>query len=95
MKTIGTKKKRSKKSSTKSMPEFSGSKIYIGEQDARTLADAETILGDPRRKKEAVKQAKKIAKEKIDQAKAMMNVAAKNHVKKSRKKKKREAAFEE
>jgi len=100
MKSIGSKKKR-KKRSKKASPAKStvagSDKVWIGEQDARTLADAEVILGDPKRKREAVKQAKKMAKEKMESAAAMMHVAAKAHVKKPKKankSKKNEAAFE-
>jgi hypothetical protein len=99
MKTIGKKKKRKKavksKPTTKAM-EGGSDKVWIGEQDARTLAEAETILNDPKRKKGAITQAKKIAHEKVEQAKAMLHVAAKDHVKKpqkGKKSKKKEAAF--
>jgi hypothetical protein len=101
MKKIGTKKKKRVKKSKpreKAMPSVGGSdKVWIGEQDARTLAESETILGDPKRKKEAIKQAKNMAKKKVDEAKAMLNVARHEHVKKSKKarKKKGEAAFSE
>jgi len=101
MKTIGTKKKKRKKrvKRPEGVTSKPGSdKVWIGEQDARTLADAEKILSDPKRKKEAVKQAKKMAGEKVQEAKAMLHVAAKEHVKKPKKgkkskKKEEEAAF--
>jgi hypothetical protein len=48
---------------------------YWPEGDARTLADAEVIKGDPKRLAAAQKAAKKMAGDKADEALAMHRVA--------------------
>lgn len=48
---------------------------WRAEEDARTLAEAESIKKDPKRMAKAAKRAGQMAKEKMDQANAMKRVA--------------------
>ena len=52
-------------------------KKFQRECDAQTLAEAKTIMNDPKRLKGAASEAQKMAKEKEEQAKAMKQVARK------------------
>jgi hypothetical protein len=52
-------------------------KAWRARDDARTLADSRVILKDPARLKAAAKEADKMAKDSLDQAKAMKSVARK------------------
>lgn len=48
---------------------------WMAQDDARTLARAEEIKGDSKRFKAAAKEAKSMAKEKMDEANAMKKIA--------------------
>ena len=52
-------------------------KKWEAEQDARTLMESQVISGDKRRLNAAVKAAKRMAKEKAAESKAMNGVAKK------------------
>ncbi len=50
-------------------------KNWRAESDARTLRDANVIKGDPKRFRLAVRKAKKMSEESMDEAKAMKKVS--------------------
>ena len=52
-------------------------KKWEAEQDARTLMESQVISGDKRRLNAAIKAAKRMAKEKAAESKAMNGVAKK------------------
>ena len=49
---------------------------WRAQEDARTLADAETIKGDPKRLEAATEMAGKMAEEKVEEARSMSEVAS-------------------
>lgn len=51
-------------------------KTWMAQDDARTLAAAAAIQSDPKRMKAAAEQAKKMADEQMEQAKAMKRIAS-------------------
>lgn len=56
---------------------ISEDKKWQMESDARTLAEAKQIMGDPKRLKGAANAAKQLAEDKMTEAKAMTQVAKK------------------
>lgn len=60
--------------------------IWQAEMDARTLADADGILGDKKRKAAATKAATRLAADADRQARSMKSVAAKKTAKPASKK---------
>ena len=53
-------------------------KRWRAQNDARTLAEAETILGDKNRRSAAASEAKKMAKEVVKQVKTLNKIAKKS-----------------
>lgn len=69
------KSKKSGHKSTEGMVAPMVDKKWMAQNDARTLVDARVIMSDPKRMKAAAQEAKKLAGEKMKEAKAMSSIA--------------------